>query len=271
MRARQLRRLADRLLVDPPEWVLRRFRGRGHWPPYSLRRWIGSEGDFDADGRWFLDQLSIRELLPAGARVLDVGCGCGRLALGLARDRGAADRGLVYRGVDVDRPSIDWCRRHIGDVYDGFDFEHLDLRNRSYNPDGRLDPAEFRFPFADGAFDLVVAASLFTHLVASETEHYLDEIGRLLADGATLWATFFLIGNAGAGSSRHPVDFPHREGPVAFHSRREPEQAVAYTEGYVLATAGAAGMELAEPIAYGSHDHLFFRRAPGAPLERENP
>ncbi|MCZ6726352.1 MAG: methyltransferase domain-containing protein [Acidobacteria bacterium] len=261
MRARQFRRLANRLFVDRPESVLRRFKGRSHWPPLSLRRWVGSWADFDADGRWLIDQLSIRDLLPAGAQVLDVGCGCGRLAMALARDPRVAPLGLRYHGLDVDKPSIEWCRRHIGSEHDGFDFEHVGLRNRSYNPSGPLDAATYRFPFADFSFDLVVAASLFTHLVAAEMEHYLGEMARLLAGRGTLWATFFLFGNPAAPPDRHPVDFPHRDGKVAFHSQREPENAVSFAESYVLEVAAASGLELAEPIAYGPHDHLFFKRA----------
>jgi SAM-dependent methyltransferase len=260
MQARKLRRLANRLLIDAPESVLRRLSGRRHWPPFSLRRWVGSRGDFDADGRWFIDQLALRNLLPAGVRILDVGCGCGRLALALARDPRVARLEVKYHGIDVDRPSIAWCRRHIGSGKETFDFEHVDLRSRSYNPDGKLSPSTYRFPFADGSFDLVVAASLFTHLVAADMERYLSEMARLLADGGTLWATFFLFGNPLAARDRHPIDFPHRDGPVALHSRRAPEEAVSFDESYVLDTAAAAGLDLAEPIAHGAQDHLFFRR-----------
>lgn len=42
-------------------------------------------------------------------RVLDMGCGQGRLAIGIIRVLGD----LPYMGLDVHRRSITWCRRHI--------------------------------------------------------------------------------------------------------------------------------------------------------------
>lgn len=50
------------------------------------------------------------------SRVLDVGCGAGRLAYGLiARYRGA----IAYDGLDVMEAPIDWCRRRISPAYPG--------------------------------------------------------------------------------------------------------------------------------------------------------
>ena len=260
MRTRQLHRLANRLLLDPVDAARRAVSGQRHWPPLSLRRWIGSRGDFDADGRWFIDQLLHRELLAPGTRILDIGCGCGRLAVALARDPRVLELDLVYCGLDVDRLSIDWCRRNLPDS--GFDFRHLDLRNRSYNPRGPIDPAEYTFPFDDASYDLVIAASLFTHLLPEAMARYLGEMARLLTEGGTLWATFFLQQTVGGASDRHPLDFPHRHGPAAIHSREDPERAIAFDERHVLELAAEADLALGEPIAYGPHDHLFLVKAP---------
>ena len=76
-----------------------------------------------------------------GARWLDFGCGAGRIAWILLRARACAS--LV--GVDVDRPAIDWCRRHL----EGGRF----LAIESWPP----------MPLPAASFDLVFAASVFTH------------------------------------------------------------------------------------------------------------
>src|SRR5262249_14433145 len=45
-----------------------------------------------------------------GGSVLDVGCGVGRLAIGLLAEFGEIKG---YRGIDVDKESILWCKRNI--------------------------------------------------------------------------------------------------------------------------------------------------------------
>src|SRR5437868_12152049 len=44
------------------------------------------------------------------SRVLDVGCGVGRLPLGILDYLGEIE---AYRGVDVSERSIEWCKSHI--------------------------------------------------------------------------------------------------------------------------------------------------------------
>ena len=74
-----------------------------------------------------------------------------------------------------------------------FAFVHADLRNTAYNPGGALDADSYRFPYGDGAFDLVIATSLFTHLLPAAAEHYLSEAARVLAPGGRLFCTWLLF------------------------------------------------------------------------------
>ncbi len=96
------------------------------------------------------------------ASVLDLGCGAGRV---LRHWTGHAERGAQVVGVDIDAPSIDWCRQHLGDickVHVGTATPPLDLKA--------------------GSFDVVYAFSLFTHLDAYWAE-WLCEVHRLLRPG----------------------------------------------------------------------------------------
>lgn len=54
---------------------------------------------------------AIREYLPipAGARVIDIGCGPGHIVRHLPR-------GIDYLGLDIHAPSIAYARRHFGDL-----------------------------------------------------------------------------------------------------------------------------------------------------------
>ena len=127
-------------------------------------------------------QLVSRELTPS-ARVLDIGCGCGRTA-----------RMLLYHpfidayvGFDVIKPYIEWSTRFLSPLTHGrFQFAHLDVQSDYYNPQGEIAPEEVTFPFPDANFDLAFAASLFTHLEGPSARHYLSEARRVLAPGGLL-------------------------------------------------------------------------------------
>jgi SAM-dependent methyltransferase len=86
----------------------------------------------------------------AGRRILDAGCGSGPLAAALR------DRGAVVTGVDASAGMLALARRRLGhDVA----LQQADLRDR--------------LPFADGAFDDVVASLVL---------HYLEDWGATLAE-----------------------------------------------------------------------------------------
>jgi SAM-dependent methyltransferase len=154
-------------------------------PPFRLRR-VGA-GDFRAMGAWVRDLLVENGLRPAD-RVLDIGCGVGRVAIAL---NGYLDATASYEGFDADRSIIRWCRKNITARDPRFRFTHARVRAPGYSLFGR--PAErFRFPYADGAFDFAFATSVFTHMQPAETANYLAEAGRVLAPGGRLLATFFL-------------------------------------------------------------------------------
>jgi SAM-dependent methyltransferase len=108
--------------------------------------------------------------------VLDVGCGCGKLARFLY-----LNPRLKYLGVDLFLPGIEWCNKAFTPLAgDRFRFEHFDGHSAVYNPQGTLKPSEYRLPCEDHSVDTVVCASLFTHLLEPDFVHYLGEIARVL-------------------------------------------------------------------------------------------
>jgi ubiquinone/menaquinone biosynthesis C-methylase UbiE len=114
-------------------------------------------------------------------RVLDLGCGVGRLAFPLARY--LSDRGS-YEGLDVARASMEWCTAHICASHPNFRFTTADVTTQD-NVRGE-DPARYRFPYEDGSFDLVYAGSLFSHLLPTAAVNYLAETARVLRSGEGL-------------------------------------------------------------------------------------
>ncbi|MEV6833874.1 class I SAM-dependent methyltransferase [Streptomyces sp. NPDC051133] len=86
----------------------------------------------------------------AGRRILDAGCGSGPLSAALR------ERGAVVTGIDVSAGMLALARRRLGDEAA---LHVADLRDR--------------LPFADGAFDDVVASLVL---------HYLEDWGPTLAE-----------------------------------------------------------------------------------------
>ena len=149
----------------------------------------GWRADSRKMGRAWVTIIESEAGLRGDARILDIGCGPGRLAAALT----ARLDGGSYEGFDVDRPSIGWCQQAITPGNPNFRFQIADIYNASYNPEGSQDPANYRFPFPDSDFDLALAMSVFTHLTPTDTEQYLREAARVLRPGGRLVATFFLV------------------------------------------------------------------------------
>jgi SAM-dependent methyltransferase len=141
-------------------------------PPATLRTQVGPS---HADSRLFLEsgrhhaQL-IRDLLQEDGTsvedldaLLDWGCGCGRVLRHWA--------GLPHTrvcGCDIDPRMIDWCRRNL---------PFADVAVTELAPP---------LPYADGAFDLMYAFSVFTHLTEELQAAWMRECARVLKPGGYL-------------------------------------------------------------------------------------
>jgi len=132
-------------------------------------------------------QQVIAHYLPAspaaGADILDIGCGCAKIARHLAKD----PRVRSYLGFDPMQACIHWCERFVTPSGAGrMRFEHIDLYSAEYNPSGTLSASSFRFPVDDSSIDIALAASVFTHLLEPDARNYLQESRRVLRAGGRL-------------------------------------------------------------------------------------
>ena len=186
-----LREVGREILPQRTRFLIKKFYfsvvdcllGRGEaaealCPPRSLN--FAGGGDYRAIGEEFLGHFIQLAGLEPQARIVDVGCGVGRMAVPLS---GFLSSSARYEGFDVVREGIDWCVSNISTRYPNFRFQHADIYNRNYNPRGKLSPAEFRFPYPDAGFDLAILTSVFTHMLPPHIEHYLDELSRILRPG----------------------------------------------------------------------------------------
>jgi cyclopropane fatty-acyl-phospholipid synthase-like methyltransferase len=159
--------------------------------PAPDRRWCGPEFK---DDRFYL-QSAEREAqrlvehfqCTSSARVLDIGCGQGRLPIGLLRVLGDVN----YTGLDIHRDSIEWCRRHIESHHPSCRFFHLDVYNERYNAEGVRLKEGFRFDLQDESADIIYLYSVFSHTTEQDMKTYLQEFSRILSgDGGIFFTTF---------------------------------------------------------------------------------
>jgi SAM-dependent methyltransferase len=201
-------------------------------PPKSMIV-TGSVDSFRASGRRLAAVLEELGGLTPHSSVVDVGSGFGRLAVALTDFLSPAGS---YDGLDVLPSGIAWCNDSIASKHPNFRFTLADVYNKEYNPSGRVQPSEYRFPYGDGSADLVVLVSVFTHMLAPDMERYVSEIQRILVKGGRCFATYFLLNEESrrlmqAGEAVHR--FRHTIGPSWVASTAVPELSVGYDEEYV--------------------------------------
>jgi SAM-dependent methyltransferase len=162
-------------------------------PPVEFQSLVcgpGSEHLFEAAGRGLRDLLRQHAMLTPGASVLDIGCGCGRLARYLLELPIGS-----YVGFDRHKGMVAWCAQEIGSRDPRFRFDYFDLKSVYTVWDdqaGAINTETFRFPYADSTFDSIVLGSVFTHMPPGETRQYLDEMARVMRPGGkALLSVFF--------------------------------------------------------------------------------
>ena len=133
-----------------------------------------------SDSAWFVQsgKQSVRDIKAAlasvghaltnHARVLDFGCGCGRIMLQL-RDVMPLTR---VTGVDIDQEAIAWLRPRVPDA--------------TVLVINELPP----MPFAEATFDIVYCHSVFTHLDEHYQDRWLEELRRISKPSGVLVVSF---------------------------------------------------------------------------------
>jgi SAM-dependent methyltransferase len=220
--------------------------------PPQERIFVGG-GDFLEVGTHYLNLFKKFGLKPHH-RVLDIGCGIGRMAVPMTQYLDAAGR---YDGFDIREDGVQWCRERISTQYPSFRFEHTPLRNSMYLPDSAQDASGFRFPYPSGSFDFAIATSVFTHLQEPVVCRYLDEINRVLKPRGRIAATFFLFAQDSrphATREENGLHFPHHCGHYRVQLQDNPDAAIAYQESWVTAQFERRGLQVRWPISYEFQD-----------------
>jgi SAM-dependent methyltransferase len=134
--------------------------------------------------------LRVYGRLAARSRVLEIGCGLGRVAFPLRYVLGPEGS---YEGFEITRAKVEFLQEHFERTHPNFRFTWADVHNTYYNPDGATRAEEYAFPYPAGSFDVVYAASVFTHLLPPAAAHYIAEAARVLRPGGRCVLSFFLL------------------------------------------------------------------------------
>jgi SAM-dependent methyltransferase len=86
-------------------------------------------------------------------------------------------------GIDNSKPLVSYCMDNISTINDKFIFQHVDVYNGAYAPEGKQKPHEFIFPIEDESVDIVIMCSVFTHMHSNDIQAYIEEVHRVLKKG----------------------------------------------------------------------------------------
>lgn len=116
----------------------------------------------------FQRELLLQQGLEENHRLLDFGCGSGRLANALK-----ASKNIDYIGIDVVQDLLDYAKTIC--ARDDWSF---------------IKSTDFVLPLEDDSLDMIACFSVFTHLLHEETYVYLAEMRRILKPGGKIIFSF---------------------------------------------------------------------------------
>ena len=216
-------------------------------PPRGL--WFVGGGHF-RDNQFLSSFTALCGLQP-DHRVLDVGCGIGKQAVPLTQYLGPKGS---YEGFDIVKEGVQWCGQQITSRYPNFRFRHVDVFNKHYNPDGRVSPSEWKFPYSDAEFDFVCLISVFTHMLPDAVQNYVSEISRVLKPGAKSFISFLLLNDESRrliAQGKSTLALTHELQGCSVLDPEFPETTVGLPEVFVKNIFEQSGLPINE-VRYGS-------------------
>ncbi len=146
-------------LPIPPRYLITQVAGISDW------RWFLESGERAAKG-FAAYAAEAGTSFSSARRILDFGCGCGRIMRHLPKLTAAE-----LHGVDYNPRLVKWCTRRLQGQF---------RVNRLHPP----------LPYPDGHFDIVYLMSVFTHLRIPTQREWLAELKRVTSPGGLVLLTF---------------------------------------------------------------------------------
>lgn len=222
---------------------------RGDMIPPKGMIFIGS-GDFKKQGLHLLNLLINHAELKPDSKVLDVGCGIGRLAIPLTT---YLNENGSYDGFDIVKKGIDWCQSKISPKYNNFKFKHVDLKNDLYNLNTEKEAKDFVFPYQPNSFDCIVLTSVFTHMMPSDVDNYLGQIAQVMKPEGKAIITFFVLNpeiKEKMEANKTSFSFKHSYEGYSLMNNNVKEANIAFDEGFLKKLLDKHGLKI-DTLSYG--------------------
>ena len=223
-------------------------------PGKKLRLLVGPFSDprkYETDAEDFIDKMLKLVKISNNSRILEVGCGSGRLIFEL---HSRYPQSHLY-GFDIIHSLIEWADMCSERLNGKFNFEYLNVYNKLYNPKGNESGSKIRFNYPDNYFNLIIVQSVFTHMKYDDILNYLNEISRVLSPKGKAVITFFLINDKSKlAIAKHLSDFNFRKKMKHeyLNDEKYPEAAIAYDEDIVIEMLDKTRLKsLQDGVRYG--------------------
>ena len=158
----------------------------------ELNEWVGG-GDPEVAGE-ISASIVARHIPSYGeTRLLDFGCGIGRVALGVLRHMPGR---VQVTGFDIVPRLVDFCNAEIASHYDNVNFELVADQNAHYERYKSEAVARSRDELLGryaSSFDAAYAFSVFTHVDAGDFVDHLRFLSALVKPGGRVMFTAFAL------------------------------------------------------------------------------
>lgn len=207
-------------------------------PPHAIR--MGGQHFLDDEAFVRTATADVRRLVDAAglsveSRLLDWGCGAGRLAIGVHH---ALGRVAAYHGVDIQPRLLAWAEENLANEWARFSL--VRVGNARYNPRGVSEAA---IPAAVGSVDVLYAYSVWSHMTPDDVVAYGRIISSLLAPGGRAMLTAFVEDDVPSWQEN-----PEGYGPLAWSGALH---CVRFESRYFAALMHAADLEVLE-VSHGT-------------------
>ncbi len=205
-------------------------------PPNHLRVRVGvgnrifnNHSFFVNIGTSFWHEFFAKGYANANSAIVEIGCGCGRIANPLNQDYFQG----TYLGIDIDAEMIAYCQSHF--PADRFTFRLSPHRSSVYGAANATPEDARSFVIGDAnSKDFIFSTSLFTHLLEEELRFYMRESFRALRPNGRIFMSFFCLDYIQKGGR---WTFTHQVGQAHVENAKYPEAAIAYTAQYMAQIA----------------------------------
>lgn len=207
-----LRKIKYKLLGNP-YYNKEVYKGL-YLPPFRENQGLSDNESYLQSAVKQLEVVQKYKAFTAHTQFLDFGCGQGRIANGIRHLKLPLER---YQGVDTHELSINWCNKWLTKYGSAYQFTHVAAYNARYNKQAKNLAT---LPFESDRFDLVFLNSVFSHMIDSDIEFYLDEFSRLMKPHAILYVTAFVEENV-PEMVENPEDYISENHGALFRVRYE--------------------------------------------------